>query len=76
MNLLTNNVFKDNDEKWGPDAFITANPTGRNQNVYDADIEHGFATVVHPTTGEMITQYCKLANDLATRDVWSTEFGK
>ena len=76
VNLLTDNVFKDNDEKWRPDAFITANPTGRNQNVYDADIEHFCAPVVHPTTGETITQYRKLANDPATRDVWSTAFGK
>ena len=44
--------------------------------MYDADIEHFCAPVVHPTTGETITQYRKLANDPATRDVWSTAFGK
>ena len=59
-----------------PSKFIVANPTARNDNVSDLDIEHFCAGVVHPTTGKTITQYRKLANDPATRDVWQTAFGK
>jgi len=40
------------------------------------DMEHLVAPVVHPTTGETITQYKMLAADPVTRDIWITAFGK
>jgi hypothetical protein len=40
------------------------------------DIEHFCAPVVHPITGETIHTYPKLAKDPATREVWTTAFGK
>ena len=41
------------------------------------DLEHfAGAGVVHPTTGVTITKYRTLANDPATRDIWTTAFGK
>jgi hypothetical protein len=32
--------------------------------------------VVHPITGEMITQYRKLMKDPVTKEVWTTSWGK
>ena len=37
---------------------------------------HYCAPVIHPTTGEIITKYSKLANEPETREVWTTAFGK
>ena len=34
------------------------------------------APVVHPATGETITQYRKLVKDPVTKQVWETGFGK
>ena len=34
------------------------------------------AGVVHPTTGETITSYNKLAKDEEMRETWTTSFGK
>ena len=76
MNLITNKVYGELDNVWLPDTFIVANPTARNTNMNDLDIEHFCAGVIHPTTGETITQYRKLARDPAMREVWSTAFGK
>ena len=40
------------------------------------DIEHFCAPVIHPTTGETITQYKKLIKDPVTKEIWETAFGK
>ncbi|KAL7503953.1 hypothetical protein ACHAXN_001668, partial [Cyclotella atomus] len=39
-------------------------------------LEHFANPVVHPITGETIDKYERLANNPATRDVWTTAFGK
>ncbi len=38
--------------------------------------EHYANPMVHPITGETISSYIKLMNDLATAKVWQTAFGK
>ena len=40
------------------------------------DIEHFAAPVIHPTTGETVTSYKKLAKDPVTSDIWTKAFGK
>ena len=40
------------------------------------DIEEYSNAVIHPVTGEHITNYMKLKKDLATTKVWSRGFGK
>ena len=40
------------------------------------NLQHFCAPVIHPTTGEIITSYKRLANDPKLRDVWETSFGK
>ena len=44
--------------------------------MYDTDIEHMCAPVVHPVTGETITKYQKLAQDPVTKETWTTSLGK
>ena len=39
-------------------------------------LERFCAPVIHPITGESITNYKKLAKYPATREVWTTAFGK
>ena len=39
-------------------------------------IEHFCAPVTHPTTGEIIDKYRKLAKDKELGDIWQTAFGK
>ena len=43
---------------------------------FQADIQHLCAPFIHPTTGEIITSYKKLANDPALKHTWQTGFGK
>ena len=76
VNLLTNIVYKDVRNMWLSDDFITDSSTSKSPDHYDIDIKHFCAAVVHPETGETITQYNKLAKDPATRDVWQQSFGK
>ena len=40
------------------------------------DIEHFCAPVIHPITGETISKYRTLAKDPATREIWTTAWGK
>ena len=42
----------------------------------DVDFEHLAMPMVHPVTGETISSYKKLKNDLATAETWMTAFGK
>lgn len=42
----------------------------------DIDIEHFCAPIIHPVTGETISNYKKLKKDPATQDIWETAFGK
>ena len=65
---------------WVPRDLLIGNVTERSDklNAYNVDIEHFCAAVVHPDTGETITQYKKLANDNNTevKETWMTAFGK
>ena len=76
VNLLTNRVYADVGDMWIPDNFIPDSPTSQLPDHYDIDIKHFFETVVHPATGETITQYTKLAKDTSMRDVWQQTLGK
>ena len=62
--MVTNQTWDDTEDIWIPRDLLIGNVTGRpnKNNAYDADIEHFCAAVVHPDTGETITQYKKLAN--------------
>ena len=60
---------------WTLRVFVTAIPTTINTNL-DVDIEHFYAPVIHPITGDTITKYQKLVKDPVTRDIWSIAFGK
>ena len=40
------------------------------------NIEHFCAPVVHPVTGETISKYQTLANDLFTKETWMTAWRK
>eukprot|EP00978_Attheya_sp_CCMP212_P012262 scaffold30472_cov37-Attheya_sp.AAC.1 len=39
-------------------------------------LEHFCAPVIHPTSGDIITSYKKLARDPELKEVWQTAFGK
>ena len=39
-------------------------------------LEHLSAPIIHPITGEYITNYKKFSKEPATREVWTTAFGK
>ena len=54
--------------------MVSSEPTG--QAPYDINIEHFCAPVVHPVTGETITQYKKLAKDPLLKDIWQTGLEK
>ena len=41
-----------------------------------ADLQYFCAPVIHPTTGELITSYKRLENNLELKEVWETGFGK
>ncbi len=41
-----------------------------------ANYAHFVASMIHPTTGEIISSYKRLMNDPATAEVWQTAFGK
>ena len=78
VNILTTRVWSDEQNTWTPDAFITSsgNTTNDATKIYDQDIEHFCAPVIHPITGEHISSYNKLAKDPATKEVWTTSLGK
>ena len=63
-----------------PRDFLDHSPTERatQDNFHETDIEHFCAAMVHPKTGETITQYKKLAKDAdpEVRETWQTGFGK
>ena len=55
--------------------ILTSSVNSLNNNL-DVDTEHMCAAVVHPETGETITNYKILAKDRATWKIWQTAFGK
>ena len=81
LNTITDKVWDDTSTQWTPRDFMEAYPTEikTGQNIFDVDIEHFCAAVVHPDTGETITKYKVLANDKKNptlRETWRTAFGK
>jgi len=76
VNLVTSNVYYKNDDTWTPTSFLTSAPSKLGSSNFDVDIEHFCAPVIHPTTGETITQYKKLIKDPVTKEIWETAFGK
>ena len=73
INHITHREFTTPDDRFTPECLEgTEEPTNK-----ILDYEHfAGAGVVHPTTGVTITKYRTLARDPATRDIWTTAFGK
>ena len=65
LNLVTQTVWNIPGDELMPRDFLDHSPTERatQDNFHDVDIEHFCAAMVHPKTGETITQYKKLARD-------------
>jgi hypothetical protein len=75
INYVSAQCYNDTGKTWTPDNLLVTNePQG--QAPYDVNIEHYCAPVVHPVTGETITQYKKLAKDPLLKDIWETGLGK
>ena len=74
VNMLTQLVWDTSGHAWAPHNFLDHSPTERVQkdSLHDVDFEHFCTAMVHPTTGETITQYKKLACDPnpAIRETW------
>ena len=52
-------------------------PSNMQQPLHEnLNLKHYFAPVIYTTTGEIITKYSKLANELETIEVWATSFVK
>ena len=49
---------------------------GRQLSALPPDIQHFCMPVIHPVTGEHITNYMKLKNDPVTAPTWERSFGK
>ena len=77
LSLLTEKaIHPSNPTTWTPRMFLSSSPSQIGLNQYDTDIEHFCGPVVHPTTGETITSYHKLARDPETNKTWTRAFGK
>ena len=81
LNLLTDRVWDESPTLWTPREFLESYPTEikTGESIFDVDIEHFCAAVIHPETGETITKYKVLANDQRNpelRETWRTAFGK
>ena len=75
INFIYSQCYNDPGETWVSDVLITFIPdTG--PSGADINIEHYCAPVMHPVTGETITQYKKLKNDPLLKDIWETGLGK
>ena len=73
--MLTVNVYYGaNTVCWTSNKYLQFDPTISGTN--PIDIEHFCAPLVHPTMGETITSYRKLATDKETKEIWTTGFGK
>jgi len=75
VNLVMTQAWNNSPMEWTPTCL---QPPADDMQHYDTSLnmEHLAAPVVHPTTGETITKYKKLAADPATRDIWTTAFRK
>ena len=59
VNQVTAEIYnEEGEEKWTPRTFITVSSgNSHGGNNYDVDVEHLCVPVMHPITGETITQY-------------------
>ena len=75
VNMVPDRVYGDVTATWLPQEFIFAS-TGSNSvtNHENLDIKHLCAHVVHPVTGETITNYKKLQADPILRN-YGVELG-
>ena len=46
------------------------------EHMYDTNVGHFCAPVVHPVTGKTISKYHKLKDNPALKVIWNTAFGK
>ena len=73
-------VWNTSGDEWMPRGCLDHSPTERatQDNFHDVNIEHFCAAMVHPKTGETITQYKRLARDAdpEVRETWQTSFGE
>ena len=62
---------------WTPQKFLTADTSSSHgTSNHDVAIEHVCTPVVHPVTGETISNYNKLAANSVMRYVWTKGLGK
>ena len=80
LKLVTQTVWNTLGNEWRPSDFSDHSPTecATQDNFHDVNVEHFCAAMVHPKTGETITQYKKLARDADpdVQETWQTGFGK
>ena len=75
INVLTANVYNGaNTACWVPNKYLLFDPTISGTDL--VNIGHFCALVVHPTLGETIPSYKKLAKDKVKKETWTTGFGK
>ena len=73
VNFVTASVYGETGTIWLPQEFVFAS-TGNDvtNNNTTCKIEHFCALVIHPVTGESITQYKKLQRDPLLQELWAT----
>ena len=76
-NFVTAALYGETGNTWLPKEFVFAS-TGNDvtNNNATCKIEHFCAPVIHPVTGESITQYKKLQRDPLLQELWGTAWGK
>ena len=75
IDAVTVNVYYGGDAAtWTPNKYLKFDPANTDKN--RCDIERLCTPVVHPTTGETITSYRKLANNEEMRETQTTGVGK
>lgn len=75
LNLVTMRSDLNRDACWSPRDLMFKSETDK-PNICDVNIEHFCAPVVHPVTGETISQYRRLMRDNVLSQIWCTAFGK
>ena len=80
LNLVTQMVWDTPGEEWTPRDFLDHSSKERAtpDNFHKIDVKHFCAAVVHPKTGETMTQYKRLTGDVnpELRETWQTGSGK
>jgi hypothetical protein len=77
VTFVTAAVYGEPGTTWLPQEFVfasTVNDVANNNTT--CEIDHFCAPVIHPVTGESITQYKKLQRDPLLQELWGTAWGK